>query len=90
MQVSLEEGSQPALSEHHVVLPHYHVNSLCRAHTGSGKSRDIQIGHVTSYSSLKIRHMAIHVTRVQSVGPQLTSRCLSRDNMSCSRGRGLQ
>ena len=69
MQVSSEEGLQPALSEHHVVLRHNHVNSLCRAHTGYGKSRDIQIGHVTADSSLKIRHMAIHVTRVQSVGP---------------------
>ena len=69
MQVSLEEGSQPALSGHHVVLRHYHVNSLCKTHTGSGESRDIQIGHVASNSSLKFGHMASHVTRVTSGGP---------------------
>ena len=59
MQVSSEESSKPTLSEHH-----NHVNSLCRAHTGYGKSRDIQIGHVTSYSSFKICDVACHVTRV--------------------------
>ena len=35
----------------------------------SGESREIQIGHVASNSSLKIRHMASHVTRVLRVGP---------------------